>query len=370
MARSYLLLGRVGEAIRLVDDTLPTAERLELIRETIELLVTRGPALVGIGRLREAIVTLVGAVAASSSYGLADVELRARVNLSYAAAAEDPQLAYRVARDGLDLVRHLGMRGHGFYMLGNAAELAIRIGDWDWALSEVEEAAQIETDLAARMRLTEIRGLRGIDVTAELQAMADRVAGKTELQRQSTVDEVRALVALAFGDHRTALDLARRSYGQNRAPDATASQTAARAAAWLGDVEGLTDARRALEDQPGRVAAAIRREADAALAALDERPAEAMAGFLDALRRWRELGLEFEAAVCSLDLVIMLGPGQPGVRAVGETAGAVFERLGAQPFQKLLADAMAAPTPAPASHRDASPLVDARASTTRADGRP
>ncbi len=63
LARLYLLSGRPDDAVKLVDEILPTAERLELTRETMELLVTRGPALASIGRLREAIATLVGAVA-------------------------------------------------------------------------------------------------------------------------------------------------------------------------------------------------------------------------------------------------------------------------------------------------------------------
>ena len=103
LARGHLLLGHGQETIAIVDDILPTAERLDLTREAIELLVTRGPALAGIGRIREGIVTLVGAVAASSSYGLVDSEMRARVNLSFAAAGEDPQLAYRVSREGVEL---------------------------------------------------------------------------------------------------------------------------------------------------------------------------------------------------------------------------------------------------------------------------
>jgi class 3 adenylate cyclase/tetratricopeptide (TPR) repeat protein len=367
LARSYLLLGRSQEVIHLIDDILPTAERLELLRETIGLLVTRGPALVGIGRLREAIVTLTGAVAACASYGLADLELRARVNLSYAAAAEDPQLAYRVARDGLDLVRHLGMRGYGFYMLSNAVELALRIGDWDWVLPEVEEAAQIDTDLAAKMRLAEIRGLRGIDVEADLQVLADSVAGMTEVQAKASVDEVRAGVALARGDDRAALDLARRSYEHNIAPDATAAETAMRAAARLADVQAVHGALLALKGQPGRVPAAIRREGEAVLASLEGRRDEALAGFLDALRRWREVGFDFEAAVCALGLVMLLGPAEPEARAAGEQAGALFERLGAKPFQKALADAMGAAAPATAQRPETPGIEDARATAARAD---
>ena len=86
LARTYLLLGRDPTPSEFIDDILPTAERLDLTRETIELLITRGPALANIGRLRESIVTLVGAVAASKSYGLVDVA---------AARARQPQLCGR-----------------------------------------------------------------------------------------------------------------------------------------------------------------------------------------------------------------------------------------------------------------------------------
>jgi hypothetical protein len=294
------------------------------------------------GRLREAIVTLSGALEASTTYGLADVGLRARVNLSYAAAAEDPELAYRVAREGVELTRHLGMRGYAFYMLSNAAELAIRKGDWDWLLPELEEAVQLETDVASRMRLAEIRGLLGLDVSEELDWLEERVADKTEVQAQASVDEVRAIVAMASGDHRAALDYARRSYQMNIAPDATASLTAIRAAAWLGDRQALTEALDVVRKQPGRVSSVMRREAEAALAALDQRRPEALAGFADATRGWRELGFDFEAAVCGLNFITMIGPSEPAARAAADEAGDVFDRLGTAPFQRLLAAARTA----------------------------
>ncbi len=358
LARSYLLLGRPEDAMTVVDEVLPTAERLELTRETLELLVTRGPALVHIGRLRESIVTLTGAVAFSTSYGLLDIGLRARVNLSFAAAGEDPELAFGVAREGHELSLRFGMRGYAYYMLGNAAELAIRLGNWDWALTETEAAvAATENDAAARMRLAEIRGLRGSDVADELQAIADRAAQMTEIQAPASVAEVRALVALAQGDYRGALDLARRAYEITVAPDATSIQTAMRAAAWLGDPQAVRHAIGAMEGQAGRVPAAIRREAEAALAGVEGRRGEALAVFTDAIRRWRELSLEFEAAVCALSLVTVLGLAEPEARAAADDAGAVFERLGAQPFLKLLADAMSVAPPAIGA-RVAAPLAE------------
>jgi hypothetical protein len=191
------------------------------------------------------------------------------------------------------------------------------------------------------------------------------VADVTEVQAQASVDEVHALVALGQGDRRAALDLARRSYQRNNAPDSSALQTATRAAAWIADRQALTDALAVLGAIPGRVPAATRREAEAALAALDRRRPEALAGFADAIRRWRELGLDFEAAVCGLNLITMLGPAEPAARAAAEEAGAVFERLGALPFQNLLADAMDASVSTPSSRPGAPAVQEVPASATR-----
>ncbi|MEO8247218.1 MAG: adenylate/guanylate cyclase domain-containing protein [Chloroflexota bacterium] len=341
LARNYLLLGRSQDAVRVVDATLPLAERLDLIRETLSLIVTRGPALASHGRLREGIASLIGVVASASSYGLPAVELRARVNLSFAAAAEDPALAYRTARDGWELVQRLGMRAYGFYLLGNAAELAIRMGDWDWLRPELEVATStVVVDRAAAMRLAELRGLRGEDVAAELQALVDLTADTTELQVRSSVDEARAFVALGQGDFRAALGHAERAYRLVTAPDATAGQTAMRAAAWLGDRESVEATLQVLADTPGRVPAAIRREGEAAMAALDGRSTEALAGFLDARRLWQDLGLAFEAAICALSMVTLVDIRSPELRAAADDAGTTFERLGARPFAVLLEAAL------------------------------
>jgi len=260
------------------------------------------------------------------------------------------------------------MRGYAYYILGNAAELAIRVGDWDWAQSEVEAAvAATENDLAARMRLAEIRGLRGSDVAEEFKEIANQTAGMTEIQAPASVAEARAVVALAQGKYREALDLARRSYEMTVAPDATAAQTALRAAAWLEDPPAVRHALGAMEGQVGRVPAAIRCEAEAALAALQGQRGEALTTFTDAVRRWRELGLEFEAAVCGLNLVTVLGVAEPEARAAAEHAASVFERLGAKPFAALLAQATRSASPAPGARGSSARTDEAPAAASRAD---
>jgi hypothetical protein len=338
LARAYLLLTRGDDAIRIVDATLPTAERLELTRETLGLLITRGAALAGMGRPREGTIVLMGAVEAASAAGIPTAELRGRVNLSYAAAADDPQLAYRTARDGLELAKKLGMRGFAYYLLGNAAETAIRMGDWDWALAELDQAvSESEHDAAAQMRRAELLGLRGHDVAADLERLADLAAAGTEFQSQSSVGESRAVVALARGDLRAALDLAQAAYRINMAPDGTGVETAIRAAAGLRDADAIDDALRVMEPFPGRVTSAVRVEATAALAGIAGRRKESLAGFLDAINRWKELGLTVEVGLAQLTLVTVLGATDADARTAAEEARVIFEGVGSPPLLDRLA---------------------------------
>ena len=257
-------------------------------------------------------------------------------------------LAYRVAREGLELARHLGMRGPGYYLLGNASDMARRIGEWESALPELEEAiAYSDDDFLARIRLAQLRGLRGEDVAAELEGLAASVADLTEFQTRAGVAAVRAEVQYAQGDVERALEQARLSYGFGIAPDGDSLQFAARAGAALGDTAAVREALALLERQPGRVAEAATREARAALAALEGRPEEAVAGFMDALRRYHELGVEVDAAVCAINMLTTLGATQPEVRAAAEAAAAFCERIGAKALQKRLSDALRSPGPKP-----------------------
>jgi ATP/maltotriose-dependent transcriptional regulator MalT len=201
----------------------------------------------------------------------------------------------------------------------------------------------------AQMRRAHIRGLRGIEVEEEFGRVAAYLANTSEVQAPANLDEVRAEVALARGDFAEAHRLAKRSYEQNIAPDSTSPRTAGRAAAWLGQQDDAREALALLTEQPGRVSAVVRREIESALAALDGRRAESLAGFVEAIRRWHELGAEFEAAVCALDMVIMLGTTTPEARAAADEAAALFRRLGAEPLLERLNEAASATRPTTAS---------------------
>ena len=175
----------------------------------------------------------------------------------------------------------------------------------------------------------------------DLRVVGDAVAELSEVQAPATVDDVRSQLALSRGDFAEAFRLAERSYSQNVAPDSYAMPWAGRAAAWLGNVEDVAEVCELLRQQPGRVPDVAGQEVDSALAALQGRTADSRAGFLEAIRRWRELGLEFEAALCALNLVMLLGVTDGEVREAADQSAALFERVGAKPLLKLLTSATA-----------------------------
>ncbi|MEA2610635.1 MAG: hypothetical protein QOG32_361, partial [Chloroflexota bacterium] len=78
----------------------------------------------------------------------------------------------------------------------------------------------------------------------------------------------------------------------------------------------------------------------AGLAALEGRPSEAMTLYRDALRAWQALGLQWDEALCSIDMVTVLDPSDPEVRAAAESATSILTRLGAAPYLARLSNAL------------------------------
>ena len=61
------------------------------------------------------------------------------------------------------------------------------------------------------------------------------------------------------------------------------------------------------------------------------------------MRLWRDLGLAWDEALCSVSMATLLDPSEPEVRAAVETGREVLVRLKARPFLELL-DAAASRT--------------------------
>ena len=73
------------------------------------------------------------------------------------------------------------------------------------------------------------------------------------------------------------------------------------------------------------------------MAALEGRPAGALASYREALRAWQGLGLAWDEALCAIDMATVLDPADPEVAAAVEMARSTLVRLGAKPMLERLA---------------------------------
>ena len=306
LSRVYMLVGSTVKALARIEQVLPLAERLELRREVLELLVTRGATLANHRRLGEAIVLLIGAVSQARSLQLPGLELRAAVNLSYATAAEDALLSHRVAREGLELARHLGLGSQAAYLLNNASDTAVRIGEWDWYAEQLGDDSVADDSapfgrLIHRARLRAFRGLESDALVAEAAAFLE---GRTEIQAFSMLDDIRGDVAMVGGRFEEARRFAISSYERVDSPDSTARSNAGRFSIWLHDADSVA---RMLDEQrqvPGAMARISELELQAGLAALEGRTREAIGVFREVMARCRSAGVRFDLAIAGLTMVV------------------------------------------------------------------
>jgi hypothetical protein len=94
---------------------------------------------------------------------------------------------------------------------------------------------------------------------------------------------------------------------------------------------------------------AERTRAWASVAALEGRVTEAVAGYREAIRRYVDLGLAFEAARAATAAIALVGADDPQIAGAADEAQALFERLGARPWLTLLFKARRAERPTPAA---------------------
>src|SRR5439155_4915765 len=207
-------------------------------------------------------------------------------------------------------MRRLGRRNP--VVIGNAAEAAIDVGEWTWAVQVVDEALAEEFEPADRAELLssalEFQALRGgpIDeLAAELERLSE---GATDPYRIATLEFGRGWVAFAEGAYGKARDGWRRGIQLTASPEAL--HYPARAALLARDLDA---ARTDLAELDASGAHGTSLEADrttirAGIAALEGRTAEALTLYREALRAWRDLGLVWDEALAAPQMATLLDP--------------------------------------------------------------
>ena len=90
----------------------------------------------------------------------------------------------------------------------------------------------------------------------------------------------------------------------------------------------------------GRFMVLLRSALAAGIAAAQGRKGEALSAYRVALRGLRELRVDFFEALTCLDMVILIGPGEPEVDAAAERAREILTGLRATPYLQILDDAL------------------------------
>jgi class 3 adenylate cyclase/tetratricopeptide (TPR) repeat protein len=357
LARAYYLTGDLGRAIEIADPVLRTAEQLDLVPIVADTLVTKGSALTQDGRSFEGIALLRAGQDLAEANGLNETVLRATNNLMNHESDRDPRSAFELALAGLTLARRLGRRSDAVSHLGWAAWNALRTGDWAWALAELDAMPLDELEAGDRVSVGHsaflFRALRGMPVD-DLITGPDAVVGDGTDSRPGPIEMRRTFALFAAGrlsEARAARRRAAEAFGE---PGAL-SNYGARAALWSHDLAGAADDLATFDGDGlhGTVVEADRLTIRAGIAALDDRAADALPLYREALRAWRVLGLAWDEALCGIDMATLLDPSDPEVRAAAEAAREILIRLGAKPFLERLEAAMAKPTRAPGSSSDA-----------------
>jgi len=335
-------------ALPAADRALVLAERLDLVPIIADLLVTRGTVLTHAGRGWEAMTAIEGAMKLAMATGLTRTELRARINISVAQGWRDPRAQIENARTGIELARRIGLRFETSLLVGNGSEMAIHVGEWDWAIRELEteiETASDEERVRAKWFLIGYLAERGEDVSeplAELEAL-HRERGADEEGWANSERYLHASVWFPQGRWVETADALLAAAREDAYNAASSCSTAGVAALLAGDVERTRTAIEGLERAgvQGPVMRDALRTLQAGLIALDGRTDEALRAYREVLEGHRATGMRRSEALVGLQMAALLDPELPAVADAVESSRRIFTELRAQAWLDRLDEILA-----------------------------
>jgi class 3 adenylate cyclase/tetratricopeptide (TPR) repeat protein len=353
LARAYNQLNERADTVSLADQGLEVAEHGNHPRLLARGLVTKGAALGGLGRLREAIALVRAGEEVARQHELFAEVLPALVVRGYFLGEVDNVQALEAYQDGLALARRVGHRAWSRNFINNIGYTSFLTGDWDAGLAEMDAVLAEDLDTAGRIWLLSnaliIRVSRGDDVDDQL-AELERLAATVDDPHVSTApSDTRANLAQAQGRLEDAQRHWLSAVGTWSSQEPAAYYQAARPALWAGQVEKVREYLAGLDATGfhGPVVEARRANLHAAIAALEGRSREAVALYREALTAWRDLKVVWEEALTGLDMATVLDQSDPFVQATIRSTREIFSRLGAKPYLERLELVVAKSGPRP-----------------------
>jgi tetratricopeptide (TPR) repeat protein len=362
-ARANMFAEDHPASVRIADGALEAAERMNLPDVVADAMITKGTSLMRLGRVREGLVLAKAGGSLAESLDLMSTAIRAYINSIFSEALDDPRGSLATTRAGIELARRIGMGVVGLYLVTNGSSIAVRTGEWDWAVRELEEMLDANLDAGHRadclVALIELSNLRGLDDSALRSELDQLTTGIKDMNMEANLQESLALRAFVDGH----LADGHRAYHRASRGDADveALVPAARLSVLMGDLEEARLDLAAAEAASGTFGRAIQADFGtirAGITALEGRHAEAVNGFRGVLRTWRDLGLTWDVALTGLVMAAVLDPSEPDVAEAIAISRQIFEELGARPFLRLL-DEVSSRDPAARAPQHATPSASA-----------
>jgi class 3 adenylate cyclase/tetratricopeptide (TPR) repeat protein len=348
LARAQFVTEHPAAAIATADAVLPIAERLDLVAEVADLLVTKGSALNAVGRRREGMGNIETGRQLAESIGLSFTVLRATLNGLQPMIEDDPRLEFQRSIRGYELAVRLGRQDFGVVFREHVGGAALRLGDWDTAEALCRDGLDLVPE-HDRPHLDGVLGnfavLRGADpapIVADLEA---ELVGNTDTMTYGHVWLVRLLAALSAGDAvaaREAVDWMDVAF-EDAGGDAFSIGVQAHLYLWAGDAAAAATmvSRLHAPAMYGRLVEANAMALAAGVAAVEGRVDEALAGYRAALRTQEGLGAAFDAALVAIDMATLLPASIDEVRAAAQAGRDTLARVGAAPLLERLDAALA-----------------------------
>jgi hypothetical protein len=262
-----------------------------------------------------------------------------------------------MALEAADLARQVGDRSMYNWTIGTAAVGLYAEGrDWDENAALLRESLEQATLMHDRTRLRILVSLhetaRGENTEQLLADLAEFVGDSTEPDDLFSLYMARGSVALVNGDTESAFRNAMAVLDLDTQNPEIAMLLALRAAIWSRDLERTRRVAALRADVPsGALGQAEIAHANAAVAALEGRTSEALAGFRNVRAVLGRLEQHFDAAMRAVDAAVLL-PDEAEVRAWADEVRPLLEDLRARPYLAKLDEALASassPRPAPTS---------------------
>lgn len=277
LAQAHATTGSPEVALAWAERALPIAERLDIPEVIIEALDAKGAALYNLARHREAAILGRGELSLAEEMGSLRYQGWALLAVGVAVSEENPAGALQAWLECADLGRRAGDRVTEMIALPNCAEAATELGRWEEADKVLHRLEGRELSHVARYGIAFCEVLlqahRGDPAAAaqRLDEMAGGVRAAEMLPLRTWFHRASALVQLLNGIAAAAFDEAIGSLdlepsGMNAH---LAVREAARAGVWSKDPERVKRAVDAMEPLRGRWSNAVRRTAEAGLAALE-----------------------------------------------------------------------------------------------------